>query len=123
MYGKQKVKTFNLTPPPPPPIKLIKPGASDSDRRARAKSVMRGKSACLLSRARALATLAKTRCTKVETYLPDVRDIRVMFTRHEHHDEPVHHLQTIHGHDTEVQQHTKEDRDGNEMQPWSEQNR
>ena len=37
----------------------IKPGASDSDRRARAKSVTRGKSACLLSRARVTRVLAK----------------------------------------------------------------
>ena len=59
---------------------------------------------------------------KEKIYLPDVSDIRVMFTWHKHHDEPVHHLQPIHGHNTQVQQDAEENRDGNNVQPGSKQN-
>ena len=45
-----------------------------------------------------------------------------MFMRHEQHPPPVDQLQTIHGHDTEVQENTKKDGDGNEMKAWGEQN-
>ena len=54
-------------------------------------------------------------------YLSDVRNIRMMFRRHEKHNESVHHLQTIHWHDTKVQENTKKDRDGNQMKSRSKQ--
>ena len=59
---------------------------------------------------------------KEKIYLPDVSDIRVMFTWHKHHDEPIHHLQPVHGHNTQVQQDAEENRDGNNVQPGSKQN-
>ena len=40
-------------------MRSTKPGASDLDRHARAKSVTRGKSACLLYRARLIRVLAE----------------------------------------------------------------